>query len=284
MPDKKTVLITGASTGIGRACALHLDRLGWQVFAGVRRAADAAALRAAASTDLAPLILDVTQTEQVTAAAEQVNNLVGEGGLDGLVNNAGISIGGPLEFVPLELWRRQLEVNVLGQVCVTQAFLPLLRRAHGRIINMSSTSGLNAMPAIGPYASSKFALEALSDSLRVELRHLGVKVILVEPGTIFTPIWERSLAVADAWLAEAPPALDDLYGDIVPVVRDWALSAERRGLPVERVSEAVAHALMVPKPKARYLIVGYPRLFVYLLRLAPVGLRDRMIARRMERK
>ena len=284
MPDKKTVLITGASTGIGRACALHLDRLGWQVFAGVRRAADAAALRAAASTDLAPLILDVTQTEQVTAAAEQVNNLVGEGGLDGLVNNAGISIAGPLEFVPLELWRRQLEVNVLGQVCVTQAFLPLLRRAHGRIINMSSTSGLNAMPAIGPYASSKFALEALSDSLRVELRHLGVKVILVEPGPIFTPIWERSLAVADAWLAEAPPALDDLYGDIVPVVRDWALSAERRGLPVERVSEAVAHALMVPKPKARYLIVGYPRLFVYLLRLAPVGLRDRMIARRMERK
>jgi NAD(P)-dependent dehydrogenase (short-subunit alcohol dehydrogenase family) len=226
----------------------------------------------------------VTQTEQVTAAAEQVNNLVGEGGLDGLVNNAGISIGGPLEFVPLELWRRQLEVNVLGQVCVTQAFLPLLRRAHGRIINMSSTSGLNAMPAIGPYAASKFALEALSDSLRVELRHLGVKVILVEPGPIFTPIWERSLAVADAWLAEAPPALDDLYGDIVPVVRDWALSAERRGLPVERVSEAVAHALMVPKPKARYLIVGYPRLFVYLLRLAPVGLRDRMIARRMERK
>jgi NAD(P)-dependent dehydrogenase (short-subunit alcohol dehydrogenase family) len=284
MPDKKTVLITGASTGIGRACALHLDRLGWQVFAGVRRAADAAALRAAASTDLAPLILDVTQTEQVTAAAEQVNNLVGEGGLDGLVNNAGISIAGPLEFVPLELWRRQLEVNVLGQVCVTQAFLPLLRRAHGRIINMSSTSGLNAMPAIGPYASSKFALEALSDSLRVELRHLGVKVILVEPGPIFTPIWERSLAVADAWLAEAPPALDDLYGDIVPVVRDWALSAERRSLPVERVSEAVAHALMVPKPKARYLIVGYPRLFVYLLRLAPVGLRDRMIARRMERK
>jgi len=284
MPDKKTVLITGASTGIGRACALHLDRLGWQVFAGVRRAADAAALRAAASTDLAPLILDVTQTEQVTAAAEQVNNLVGEGGLDGLVNNAGISIAGPLEFVPLELWRRQLEVNVLGQVCVTQAFLPLLRRAHGRIINMSSTSGLNAMPAIGPYAASKFALEALSDSLRVELRHLGVKVILVEPGPIFTPIWERSLAVADAWLAEAPPALDDLYGDIVPVVRDWALSAERRGLPVERVSEAVAHALMVPKPKARYLIVGYPRLFVYLLRLAPVGLRDRMIARRMERK
>ena len=281
MPDKKSVLITGASTGIGRACALHLDRLGWRVFAGVRREVDAAALRAAASTNLAPLILDVTQVQQVTAAAEQVTSLVGEDGLHGLVNNAGISIGGPLEFVPLELWRRQLEVNVLGQVCVTQIFLPLLRRVGGRIINMSSTSGLNAMPIMGPYAASKFALEALSDSLRVELRRQGIKVILVELGTVFTPIWERSLAVADAWLAEAPPVMFDLYGDFVPIVRDWALSAEKRGLPVERVSDAVARALTDPKPKSRYLIVGYPPLFVYLLRLAPVGMRDRLIARRM---
>ena len=281
MPDNKSVLITGASTGIGQACALQMDRLGWRVFAGVRREADAAALKAAASPNLEALILDVTQTEQVAAATERVTGLVGEGGLHGLVNNAGISIAGPLEFVPLELWRRQLEVNVLGQVCVIQAFLPLLRQAGGRIINMSSTSGLNAMPASGPYSASKFALEALSDSLRIELRRQGVKVIVVEPGTIITPIWERSLAVADAWLAEAPPAMFDLYGDYLPILREWALSADKRGLPVERVSEAVAHALTVPKPRARYLIVGYPRLYVYLMRLAPTGLRDRVIARRM---
>jgi len=281
MPDQKSVLITGASSGIGRACALQLDRLGWRVFAGVRREADAADLRAAASPNLQPVIFDVTQAEQVSAAAERVTSLAGEGGLHGLVNNAGISIGGPLEFVPLELWRRQFEVNVLGQVCVTQSFLPLLRRAKGRIINMSSTSGLNAMPAMGPYAASKFALEALSDSLRLELRYQGIKVILIEPGTIFTPIWERSLAVADEWLAVAPPAIDELYGDFVSIVRGWASSAEQRGMPVERVSDAVARALMDPNPKARYLISGTPRIFVYLLRLAPAGLRDRFIAQRM---
>jgi NAD(P)-dependent dehydrogenase (short-subunit alcohol dehydrogenase family) len=281
MPEPRSVLITGASTGIGRACALHLDRLGWQVFAGVRRAADAVALKAEASASLEPLILDVTRSEQVAASAEQVSSLVGEHGLHGLVNNAGISIGGPLEFVPMELWRRQFEVNVLGVVCVTQAFLPLLRLAGGRIINISSTSGLNAMPAMGPYTASKFALEALSDSLRVELRRLGVKVILVEPGTVFTPIWERSLAIADAWLAEAPPAMFELYGDFIPIVRGWALSADRRGLPIERVSKAVTLALTVKNPKARYLVIGYPRLLVYQLRFAPVGLRDRLIANRM---
>ena len=281
MPDQRSVLITGASTGIGRACALQMDRLGWRVFAGVRHEADAVALKAAASASMEPLILDVTQAEQVSAAVERVANLVGEGGLHGLVNNARISIGGPLEFIPMHLIRLQFEVNVLGSVSMIQAFLPLLRRANGRIVNISSTSGLNAMPVMGPYAASKFALEALSDSLRVEVRRQGIKVILVELGTVFTPIWERSLAVADAWLAEAPPAMFDLYGDFVPIVRDWALSAEKRGLPVERVSDAVARALTDPKPKSRYLIVGYPPLFVYLLRLAPVGMRDRLIARRM---
>lgn len=281
MPDPRSALITGASTGIGRACALHLDRLGWQVFAGVRREADAAALMAVASARLEPLILDVTQAEQVAAAAKRITSLVGEHGLHGLVNNAGISIGGPLEFVPMELWRRQFDVNVLGAVSVTQAFLPLLRCAGGRIVNMSSTSGLNAMPAMGPYAASKFALEALSDSLRIELRRQGVKVILIEPGTVFTPIWERSLAVADAWLAEAPPAMFELYGDFIPIVRDWALSADRRGLPIARVSKTVALALTVQNPKARYIVAGYPRLLVYLLRFAPVGLRDHLIANRM---
>lgn len=281
MPEPKTVLITGASTGIGRACALHLDRLGWQVFAGVRRAEDAAAIKAVASPALEPLLLDVIQADQVAAAAEQVSGLVGARGLDGLVNNAGISIGGPLEFVPMQLVRLQFEVNVLGQVSMIQAFLPLLRRARGRIVNISSTSGLNAMPIMGPYAASKFALEALSDSLRVELRPWDIKVILVEPGSIATPIWDRSLATADAWLADAPPALNELYGKFIPILREYMISVARRGLPVERISETVVRALTVPDPKARYLVIAYSRLSFHLMRLAPAGLRDRLIARQM---
>jgi NAD(P)-dependent dehydrogenase (short-subunit alcohol dehydrogenase family) len=251
------------------------------VFAGVRRVEDAAKLKAAASPALEPLLLDVTLKEEISSAAERVTGLVGENGLDGLVNNAGISIGGPLEFIPMDLVRRQFEVNVLGQVGVIQAFLPLLRRTKGRIINISSTSGLNAVPLLGPYAASKFALEALSDSLRVELRPWGIKVIVIEPGRITTPIWDRSLAVADAWLAEAPPSIFDLYGSYIPYLRDWAISAGKRGLPVQRVSDVIVRALTVPDPKARYLIVGYPRAVVFLLRLAPTGLRDRLIARRL---
>lgn len=281
MADKKSVLITGASTGIGRACALHLDGLGWQVFAGVRRDEDAAALKAAASSSLEPLLLDITRPEEIAAAAERVSERVGENGLDGLVNNAGISIGGPMEFIPIDLVRRQFEVNVFGQVGMIQALLPLLRRAQGRIINISSTSGLNAPPILGPYAASKFALEALSDALRVELRPWRIKVIVIEPGTVATPIWDRSLATADAWLAEAPPSMFDLYGRYIHFLQDWARSAARRGLPVEQVSDAIMRALTIPDPKPRYLIVGYPRLYVYLLRMAPTGLRDRLIVRRM---
>jgi len=281
MPERQSVLITGASTGIGQACALQMDRLGWRVFAGVRREADAAALKAAASPNLEPLILDVTQAEQVTAAAEQVTALVGESGLHGLVNNAGISIAGPLEFIPMDLLRHQFEVNVLGQVGVIQAFLPFLRRAGGRMINISSTGGLVAVPGMGPYAASKFALEALSDSLRIELSPWGIKVILVEPGSIATPIWERSMSIADTWLAKAPPRMFELYGPYIPILRAWAVKGSQRGLPVERVSEIVAHALTTPHPKARYLIVRGSHLSVHLLRLAPAGLRDRLIARRM---
>jgi NAD(P)-dependent dehydrogenase (short-subunit alcohol dehydrogenase family) len=281
MPGQSSVLITGASTGIGQACALHLDRLGWRVFAGVRQVEDAAALRDIASPNLEPLILDVTQADQVAAAAEQISALMGERGLDGLVNNAGISIGGPLEFIPMPLVRLQFEVNVLGQVSMIQAFLSLLRQAHGRIINISSTSGLHALPILGPYSASKFALEALSDSLRVELRPWDIKVILVEPGSIATPIWARSLATADAWLAEAPPDMDRLYGKYVTILRDYMISVARRGMPVERISETVVRALTVPHPRARYLIISYSHLYFHLMRLAPVGLRDRIIARRL---
>src|SRR5712691_5002789 len=178
------VVITGAASGIGEACALHLDKLGFCVFAGVRREVDGAALQGKASERLTPLLLDVTDAASIRFAVEIVATGVVETGLAGLVNNAGITVAGPLEFLPVSELRRQLEVNVIGQVAVTQAFLPLLRRGQGRIVNMGSLAGRIATPFIGPYHASKFAMEALTDSLRMELRRWGMHVSLIEPGFI----------------------------------------------------------------------------------------------------
>src|SRR5689334_6739039 len=177
----RAILVTGASTGIGRATALELARRGATVYAGVR---DPAAVD---GLGLTPVELDVTDAEQVAALSTRLERL------DGLVNNAGIAVTGPLEHLPLDEVRRQLEVNALGQLAVTQACLPALRAARGRIVNMSSISGRVAFPMFGPYAASKFALEAFSDSLRRELRGSGVDVVVIEPGGVTTPIWERGL-------------------------------------------------------------------------------------------
>jgi NAD(P)-dependent dehydrogenase (short-subunit alcohol dehydrogenase family) len=170
MADKGAVVITGASTGIGEACALHLDKLGYRVFAGIRKATDGESLRRRASARLVPLRLDISDETEVGLAARNVVEALGDGGLAGLVNNAGIVVGGMLEFLPLDALRRQLEVNVVSQIAVTQAFLPSLRKARGRMVNIGSVSGLISSPFSGAYAASKFALEALTDSLRMELR------------------------------------------------------------------------------------------------------------------
>jgi len=171
--------------------------LGYRVFAGVRNEADGKRLVEQAEGDLSPVMLDVTDQEMISEALSSVGDALDGVPLKGLVNNAGIVVGGPLETVPLDALRKQLEVNVVGQIAVTQAFLPLLRRGEGRIVNMSSISGGIASPYLGPYCASKFALEALSDSLRMELRHSSVKVSLVEPVSVATPIWDKSLAAAD---------------------------------------------------------------------------------------
>ena len=173
------VVVTGASSGIGRACALHLAALGLQVFAGVRRAEDGAALQAASSARLTPMLLDVADETSIRAATDTITAAVGEAGLAGLVNNAGIGVAGPLEFLPLAEFRTQLEVNVTGQLAVTQALLPLLRQGRGRIVNMGSIGGRIAAPFVGPYSASKFALEALTDALRMELRPWGLHVAIV---------------------------------------------------------------------------------------------------------
>jgi NAD(P)-dependent dehydrogenase (short-subunit alcohol dehydrogenase family) len=238
---KRVVVVTGASSGIGEACALRLLRSGWRVLAGVRRDGDA-------PDGTEEVLLDVAEEDQVRAAAERV------GELDGLVNNAGIAVAAPLEVIPLDELRRQLDVNVLGQVAVTQAFLPALRHARGRIVFVGSIAGRSALPFLGPYAASKHALEAIGDALRVELRPWGIHVAIVEPGTIATPIWRKGAATADEIQARVSADSLALYRERVESFRRAAAAAGRRGRPPATVAEAVEQALSAERPKTRYLV------------------------------
>ena len=271
----RAVLVTGASTGIGRACAMHCARRGWQVFAGVRSAAHGDALRALEAA-ITPLILDVTVAEQLAAAADTVA-AGAAGGLHGLVNNAGIAVAGPLEFLPLAAFRQQLEVNVVGQLAVTQALLPLLRQAHGRIINISSVSGRVAAPLLGAYAASKFALEALTDALRAELQPWRMHVCSVQPGPIDTPIWAKSRLAAEALRAEFPPQAHGLYGAVMQAAALQEAGLQPVMLPPERVVRAVWHALTARRPRVRYPIgvPGYTAEFV--ARFVPGRWRDWLV-------
>ncbi len=277
-----SVVVTGASTGIGRACALRLDRMGWRVFAGVRRPADGEALRAKASARLLPVELDVTDEASIARAAGRVAADTGDAGLGGLVNNAGISVAGPLEFLPLEELRRQLEVNVTGQVAVTQAFLPLIRKGNGRIVFMGSISGRLATPFLGPYAASKFALEAIADALRVELRPWGIRVSIVEPGSIATPIWEKGQDAADELEQQLSPRGHELYDPAIAAVRQAARDAAARGVPPGRVAKAVAHALTARRAKTRYLVGNDARLQLTMASLLPDRARDSLVSRVMK--
>lgn len=274
------VVVTGASTGIGNACALKLDAAGFRVFAGVRKDADAEALRKAASERLTPIRLDVTDATQIAQAAEQVRAAVGEEGLAGLVNNAGIGVGGPLEFVPIDELRRQFDVNVIGLVAVTQAFLALLRQGRGRIVNMGSVSGRVAMAFVGPYAASKHALEALSDSLRMELKPWGIHVALIEPGVIATPIWQKSREAGDALRKAIPEEGLQLYSQVIERFEEEIRKVERAGHPPEVVADAVHHALTAARPRTRYLVGKAARLQVCLSHL-PDRLRDALLLRAM---
>jgi NAD(P)-dependent dehydrogenase (short-subunit alcohol dehydrogenase family) len=272
-----TAVITGASTGIGQACALHLDKKEWRVFAWVRKESDGTTLKQRASDRLTAMYLDVTNAESILLARQTVADAVGPTGLSGLVNNAGIPLGGPLEFLDTADVRRQLDVNVIGVIAVTQAFLPLLRLGRGRIVNMSSISGRIALPFLSPYAASKFALEAISDSLRVELGPWGISVSVVEPGDVATPVWEKSLAVIDDLLKKVPPQALELYGSIVEPMR--ALF-KPHGIAPEQVAQIVAHALTARRPRTRYL-VGQDAKVLALLALLPDRIRDWTIARRL---
>lgn len=281
MSDAKgAVVITGASSGIGRASARLLAAEGFEIFAGVRRKADGEALRNERPGRIVPILLDVTDHESVRAATEQVGLLLEGGRLAGLVNNAGIVVAGPLEFVSLEDFERQMAVNVTGPLAVTQAFLPLLRPGRGRIVNMGSISGRFASPMLGPYAASKFALEALTDALRRELASQGILVSLIEAGPVATPIWEKSRQAATR--AESPQAMA-LYGRLIQATRRYTAQAEERAVSAEAVARVVLHALTAARPKTRYLVGKKVRWEALAVRLLPDRLFDWLVARSLAR-
>lgn len=279
MSGSSAILISGASTGIGQCCSEVLAAKGYKVFAGVRRTHDGERL-ASLAPGIIPVILDVTNADSVRYAFEQVADKLsraGLTGLTGLINNAGIVVGGPMEFVPLDALREQLEINLVGHVAVTQTFLPLLRQARGRIVNMGSIAGLTSLPFVAPYSISKFALEALSDAMRLELRPWGIEVSLIEPGSIATPLWGKAVEKAEALSSQVPPEVFSLYGEALEKIKAASQVSGQRGLPPERVAEAVVHALTARRPKTRYLVGPDARLR-YLLNALPDRLKDRLIA------
>jgi NAD(P)-dependent dehydrogenase (short-subunit alcohol dehydrogenase family) len=272
-----TALITGAGSGIGEACATRLSQMGWRVFAGVLDESQRSYVEQRRLVRVTPLLLDITKADAIAAAAETIAGEVGEQGLAGLVNNAGIGVLGPLEFVPIDRLRCQLEVNLIGHVAVTQACLPLLRKATGRIVNISSLAGRLSLPLFGPYSASKFGIEAVSDALRQELRPWDMHVACIEPGLVETPILSSSQAAADAALAAMPDEGRERYGPYFDRLKnDPRLKTAAQ--PADVVARAVAHALTARRPKARYIVGGMHRQF-WLLSKLPDWLRDWVIAK-----
>jgi NAD(P)-dependent dehydrogenase (short-subunit alcohol dehydrogenase family) len=276
----KSVVVTGASTGIGWGCAKVLIEKGFRVFGSVRKQADADRLSAELGASFVPLLFDVTDPAAVKAAAETTGKALGGEPLAGLVNNAGIAVSGPLLYLDVDEFRLQLEVNITGPLIVTQAFAPLLvaqtakDAKPGRIVMMSSVGGKNASPFVGPYNASKFGLEGLSESLRRELILLGIDVIVIAPGAVATPIWDKAESVDITRYANTPfaPALNNL--------RNYMLASGRKGLKPERLGRAVWLALTTPKPKVRYVVTPDP-VQNFMVNNLPRRFVDRMVAGRL---
>ncbi|NPU09634.1 SDR family oxidoreductase [Bradyrhizobium sp. 83002] len=276
----KSVVVTGASTGIGYACSKLLLARGFRVFGSVRKPEDAERLRGELGADFTPLLFDVTDEAAVKAAAQQVRAALEGEALAGLVNNAGIAVAGPVTELPIDQFRHQMEVNVIGPVIATQAFAPLLGAdpamtgAPGRIVMISSVAGRNGNPLMAPYSTSKHAVEGLSESLRRELMLFGIDVIIVAPGAVKTPIWAKAEEVDLSPFQASPffPALQK--------VRGFMLQLGKTGLPAETIGERVFEALTLPAPKVRYEIAPDP-LRQWIVRLLPKRAVDRIVAKRL---
>lgn len=250
----KCVFITGSSSGIGRASALLLAREGFDVLAGVRRPEDGSKLRTEAGEHLIPVMIDVADAASIAAAAKDVTGKLEERGLDGLVNVAGIGLSGPLEYVTPEDLRRVFEVNVFGQIAVIQAFMPLIRKSRGRIVNMSSVGAHIAIPFGGVLTASKSAFGSLSDALRLELRPFGIRVCAIEPAAIQTPAVEKTLGDVEGVIRRLPPEGARRYGDMLRTFTRRAYAREHNGSDPEVVARAVHHALTARRPRIRYAV------------------------------
>jgi NAD(P)-dependent dehydrogenase (short-subunit alcohol dehydrogenase family) len=282
MSDLPAVVVSGASTGIGASCALRLARDGFRVFAGVRTPEDGERLLLGARGRLQWLILDVTDAGTIAQAADMVRSAQGDHGLAGLVNNAGIAVGGPLEYLSTDRLRHQLEVNVIGLHAVTRAFIPLIRQARGRIVHIGSIAGRVASPFTGAYAASKHAVEALTDALRLELAPEGIHVSVVEPGQIRTPIWDKGLREFAAITSQIPAEGMLRYRGRLRALHHILERARTRATPPEAVSDAVLHALESPEPRTRYVVGGDARLRLWLARLLPDRVMDRVVLRALD--
>jgi NAD(P)-dependent dehydrogenase (short-subunit alcohol dehydrogenase family) len=270
------VVITGASSGIGRATALLLAARGFRVFAGVRRASDGSSLEAESGGAVVPIQLDVTDRGMIALAAGVVREQLGGAGLDALVNNAGIAQPSPVEYVSDEALRHQFEVNVFGQIAVTQAFLPLIRGAQGRIVNIGSVGSHIALPFGGALCASKAAFSSLSDSLRLELRSSGIHVCLIEPGAIHTPAVDKTLGDPEGLIRSLPAEGIARYGDALREFMRRGYARESKGSPPRVVAEAVHHAITARRPRLRYVVGADARRIVALPRLLPERLLDRV--------
>ncbi len=267
-----SALVTGATRGIGRATAVRLAEHGWQVFAGVRRAEDGERLTQDGPGLISPVLLDVTDEEQVRALPEHLPT-----SLDAVVNNAGVVVGGPVEALQLAELRRQLEVNVVGQVAVTQAVLPRLRSARGRVVFVSSLSGRVATPLTGAYNASKFALEAVADSLRMEVAPWGIRVVLIEPAQTDTDLWRRAEDDLNDTVARLSPEHRVLYAKHIEGYRRSIPRSQRMARPVEDVAATIERALTAGRPKPRYVVGASVRAQAVLADLTPTPVLDAML-------
>lgn len=270
---KPSVLLTGASSGIGRATALELCARGFRVFAGVRKPEDGEALVRDAKGALTPVAIDVTDAGSVRTLAERLGTELSDGGLDALVNNAGVSVSGPLELLPIELFERQMAVNVTGQLIVTQAFLPLLRRARGRIVFVGSYSGRFTLPLLGAYSASKHAIEAISNAFRQELRDAGVRVTVIEPGQFQSDIWKKADVQYDESLA-AVPRIRELYATSLAALRAAPKFGARTSVPARFIARRIHGILTARWPRARYRIGIDAHFLITWFTLAPAWLAD----------
>ena len=280
--ESGAVVVTGASTGIGRATALFLDEKGYRVFAGVRKAADAESLAKEASDRLTPITIDVTEERSISSAKEEVERAVGEDGLVGLVNNAGIGRGGPIEVMPIDDFRINLEVNVVGQVAVTQAFLPLIRQGSGTVVFIASIGGRIASPFLSPYAASKFAIEAVGEALRRELKPWDIDVAVIEPGSISTEIWNKASETAEDRVGQMSPSARRLYGKQMARYGEVIEETAKRGIPPSKVAKVIHKAIRSDKPKHRYLVGTDAKIAARLNGALPDRTFDRMLHRQLK--